>query len=262
MKKSTKIVLGVLLVIVLAIVLFLGFLGYIPGLSGLLGAHKPRDLGVTYTKADFNAARGKSQVEYAALPSSTPAESSIVRSGSRPVTTSWNSAEMTSLLNDRPWKYWPIKSVQLKINNDGTAEMSGIVMKDKLGGYAAAIGVPSKVADRAVSLLPSNAAFYVKAKTSLTNNQVSDFDIQSVQLGRMSIPTNLLLSEARLVQSALAADTITSELSKYSGKKAAIVNFINGRLGKITGFFAKRAYFSEGKLNFDGTLSETEAMVP
>lgn len=259
MKKFLLILLGV---IVIAIVLFFGMLGYIPGLSWALGAERPKDLGIKYTEADRTSARAKSQIEYAVLPSDTPAAQSFVFSGSRPVTTSWNSAEMTALMNNRPWKYWPIENVQLRINDDGTTELSGVVVKSKLSGYAAAIGVPADVADNIIKYLPPKSAFYVKSKTSLANNQVDQFDIQSVSLGKMPIPTNVLLSQAstQLINSALAADSFTSQLSQYSGKKQAIVNFINDKLRTLLpGFYAKTAAFSGGKLNFDGTLSETEA---
>jgi len=260
MKKSLKVLLVVVVGLVLVGVIILGMLGFIPGLSTLLGANRPRDLGVTYTEADYAAARSKSQLEYEALPSDTSVEQSLQRSGTRPVTATWSSAELSALMNDRPWRYWPIKDVQLRVNNDGTAELSGVVMRDKLPGYGAAIGVPQAVIDTVVKFLPPNPAFYVKAKTSLTNNQVSDFDVQSVYLGKLSIPVDTLLSlqSVNLVPRAYAED-LTGELTKYSGKKAAVVEFINARLSKITGFFAKRAYFSDGKLNFDGSLSAKES---
>lgn len=260
MKKSLKVLLVVGICLVLVAVVILGLFGYVPGLSSLLGANRPRDLGITYTEADYAAARASSQLEYEALPADTSAEQSLQRSGTRPVTATWSSAELSALMNDRPWRYWPIKDVQLRVNTDGTAELSGIVMRDKLPGYGAAIGVPQAVIDAAVKLLPPNPAFYVKAKTSLTDNKVSDFDVQSVYLGKISIPVDTLLSlySIQVVPRAYA-ENIVGELGKYSGKKAAIVDFINTRLSKVTGFFAKRAYFGDGKLNFDGNLSAKES---
>lgn len=262
MKGCLKAFLAGLIVLGVGAVLVLGYLGYIPGLSDLMGANRPRDLGITYTEADRSAARAKSQLEYEALPANTAPAQSLQRSGTRSVTTAWSSAEMTALMNDRPWKYWPIRNVQLRINNDGTAELSGVVMRDKLSGYGQAIGVPQAVIDGVVKLLPPNPAFYVKAKTSLTNNTVSDFDIQSVSLGHVSIPVDTLLAHHTIGSPARAqAADIATELNKYSGKKAAIVGFINQRLSQIPGFFAKRAYFSDGKLNFDGSLSAKESTV-
>ena len=249
-----------LLVIFLVVFYIFGSFGYIPWLIKAMGSERAKDLGVRYTTADFDGARAKSQLVYLALPGDSPPENSLFRTVSRPITTSWNSSEMTSLLNDRPWKYWPISEVQFRINADGTEEIAGVVNRDKLKGYAAAIGVSPEVATGVVSFLPPNSDFYIKAKTSLENNQVKDFDIQKVSYGKISIPVKLLLSTAKNTfgSSAIAADSV-SELSKYSGKRAAIISFINERLGKITGFYAKSANFNNGKLYFDGTLSETEA---
>jgi len=265
MKIVGKVLLTLLAVLILGIVGILGLLGYIPGLSSLLGANKPRDLGITYTQEDYTSARAKSQLVYEELPAETPVALSIQHSGSRTVGTSWDSAEMTSLLNDRPYRFWPIFDVQLRIHNDGTAELSGIVIKEKLKGYAMGIGVPEQATKTIVNLLPSEAPFYVKAKTSLVENKVGDFDIQAVSLGRMPIPVNTLLAKlanlTRQIVKPVFAENIVTELSKYEGKRAAIINFINERLGKITGFYAKKAYFSDGKLYFDGTLSEKEITV-
>lgn len=261
MKTFLKVLLGIVIGIVLVAVLALGYLGYIPGLSDVMGANKPRDLGVTYTQADKDAARAKSQIEYTTLPANETGKS-IQYSGVRPVNNSWSSAEMTALMNNRPWKYWPIKNVQLKINSDGTAELSGIVMRDKLQGYGAGIGAPAEVADTIVKFLPPAPAFYLKGKAALTNNNVSTFDIQSAQLGKVSIPTSTLLSFGKfnLASHALAND-IAGELNKYSGKKEAVVNFINERLSAVSGFFTKSAHFQDGKLFFDGTLPEKELTV-
>jgi len=258
MKTASKVWLIILAIIILGVVSLFAIMGYIPGLSTLFGTNKPRDLGITYTKADFTSAHNKSAVTYATLPPDTPASASITFSDSHAVETSWNSAEMTALLNNRPWKYWPISNVQMKINNDGTVEMSGIIDSEKLEGYAAAIGVPTTVADR-TSLLPTSAAFYIKGTSSLNNNRVSTFDITSAELGRMPISTNLLLSYNTIRHA--YADDISNELSKYSGKKAAIVDFINQKLDWISGFFAKSASFSNGKLQFDGTLPDEELSV-
>jgi len=92
---------------------------------------------------------------------------------------------MTALMNNRPWKYWPIKDVQIKFNADGTAELSGVVIKDKLIGYAQAIGVPQEVVSTVVSFLPPTPTFYLKGKASLEENKVKDFEPQAVYLGKM-----------------------------------------------------------------------------
>lgn len=264
MSKGVKVFLSIIAIIIIAIVLFLGYLGFIPGVSALFGSNKPRDLGIKYTEADTTSARAKSQIEYAELPAGTPDALSIVRTGSRPVTTSFTSSEVTALMNNRPFKYWPYKNVQMKFNTDGSAEVSGILEKSKVAGYCASIGVDKKVADKVVQYLPANTVFYVKGKASLTDNKVSLLDPSRVEIGRMSIPVNMILSfDAKNADIAYAADQagIEGELNSYSGKKAKIVAYINEHLASIKGFFAKKANFSDNALNFDGNLNEKEATV-
>src|SRR3990172_2039941 len=152
--KFLKVLGIILIVLALIAVIILALAGYIPGLSNLFGANKPRDLGVTYTGQDFNSVREKSKITWETLPAGTSNSASIQFSGSHSVDTAWSSAEMTALLNNRPWNYWPISNVQMKINSDGTAEMSGIINSEKLRGYATAIGTPGAAVER-ISILPS-----------------------------------------------------------------------------------------------------------
>lgn len=259
MKKAGKVILLVLIVIILGIVSMLGSLGFIPGLAGLMGANKPKNLGVVVSTTDLDSARSKTKLIYGILPDSTPIEQSIQRIGQQKATFSLTSAEVTALLNNRPWKYWPVKNVQLKINDDGSAELSCVVVKEKLRGFAIANGIPADAVDMGLKFIPADPAVYVKATTALTDNRVSQFDIQAVSLGRFSLPVDKLLAwtRTRFIPTAYASGSI-SYLYNYQGKKDLIINFINERLSKIQGFFAKSANFKDGKLNFDGTLSEKE----
>lgn len=270
MKLLGKILLGlfVLFVVipVLVVVLALGYLGFIPGLSNLMGTNKPRDLGIKYTEADRTSARGKSQVVYETLPPDTPPEKSHQTSGSRPIKTEFSSAEMTALMNNRPWKYWPYGNVQVKFNADGSGEISGVLIKDRVPAYTAAIGIPKEAVNLAMKLLPNKPVFYVKGKAALVDNKVFLFEPQTFQLGRISMPVDIFLSfvPPELVKEAYAAmDTteLTGELSKIQNKKALIVEYINRRLSSYPGFYAKRAEFAENKLIFEGTLPEKEAVV-
>lgn len=254
MKKGWKVFIGTVVVVVLV----LGWFGFVPGLSSIMGTNKAIDLGVTYTEEDLKSAIAKSGATYEAISGDPAANESISFSGSHEVNTSWTSAEMTALSNDRPWKYYPIKDVQIRINPDNTAEMSGVFSEKKLEGYATAIGTPQEVVDR-LNLLPAEAAFYIKGTMALSENQVSKFDITSAKLNRLPVPPGILLSvNTEIVNRAYAADAVTDELQKYSGKRQAIVDFINQKLAWVAGFYAKSAKFNDGKLEFDGSLPDKE----
>lgn len=269
MKLLGKILFGLFVIFivipVLAVVLALGYFGFIPGLSSLMGTNKPRDLGIKYTEEDRKSARGKSQIEYVALPANTPPEESRQYSGSRPIKAEFSSTEITALMNNRPWKYFPYSNVQVKFNADGSGEISGVLIKDKLPGYGAAIGVPKEAVEFAMKFLPSNPVFYVKGKAALADNKVSVFEPQKFEIGRAPLPVNIFLSfiPPQLVKQTYAVvdGGMSGELSKVQNKRALIISYINQRLGTFSGFFAKSAYFAENQLIFDGNLSERAATV-
>lgn len=264
MRLIGKIFLTFILLIIITVVLGLGYLGFIPGLSTLFGSDKPRDLGVTYTETDKSDARAKSQIEYVEMSAASANTAGFELIGSRPVTAEFTSAQVTALMNNRPWKYWPYKNVQLKFNADGSAEISGIFDKSKLSGYGAKIGAPPEALEFVSKFLPSNPVFYVKMKASLVDNKVAIFEPQSFQIGRASLPVSMFLSMApSLIKDAYAIDIggMAGELSKVENKRALIINYINQRLALMSGFFAKSASFAENKLIFDGTLPEKESTI-
>jgi len=255
-----KLLFLILIIFLLSAFLALAYFGVIPGISDLLGANKPRDLGIKYTEADRTSGRAKSQIVYEALQENTPAAQSIQRFGKREVNAEFSSSEISSLMNNRPWKYWPYANVQVKFNADGSAEISGILLKDKISGYGAAIGAPQEAVDFAQKLLTANPTFYVKGKAAIANNKVSEFEPERFEIGRVPLPVSVFLSYFPKVFSgteALAAsptDTI-SQLSQIKNKRELIINYINGRLSQINGFYAKGARFGENKLIFNGTLA-------
>jgi len=263
MKKGTKIGLGVFLALIIMILLGFGYLGYLPSVAKVFGWDKPRDLGISYTGQDQASARSKSQLQYDALPANTPDNLSLQRTGSRAVNSSFSSAEVTALMNDRPFKYWPYADVQMKFNSDGSAEVSGRLIKSRVPGYAASIGVDKAVADKVAQYLPPDPVFYVKGKAALIDNKVSLLDPSVVEVGRLNIPVTWILSfsEPNIAFAQDSTGGIQSELSQYSGKRAKIVEYINAHLAGITGFFAKKASFSDNALNFDGNLNEKELTV-
>lgn len=261
--KLLKLFFGFIILVIILIVGVLGYLGFVPGLSSLFGSDKPRNLGIIYTEADRASGRGKSQIEYGELPSDTAPEVSLVRTGSRAVKTEFTSQEITALMNNRPWKYWPYSNVQVKFNGDGSAEISGIFLKDKLEGYGAYIGAPKEAIAFAAKYLPANPVFYVKMKAALADNKVSVFEPTAFELGRMPMPVSAFFAFAPAgffenVYAASPTDMI-SELSKVKNKRELIIGYINGRLSTFTGFYAKSASFGDNMLLFDGTLSQKES---
>jgi len=265
MKLVKRILLLAFLLILISPVLLLAYFGFIPGLSGLFGSDKPRDLGVRYSEKDRISGHAKSKVEYATLPESMSASESIKRFGTREVKMELTSKEASALMNNRPWRYWPYANMQIKFNADGSAQVSGTLIKNKVPGYAGAIGIPEEATAFAMKFLPSNPVFYLKMKASLKDNKVIVFEPQRFEIGRVPLPIPLFLSNLpKIAPNVYALDIkgMAGELSKVRNKKDLIIYYINDRLeGYSSFFYAKDAFISQDKLHFDGRLAEKEATV-
>lgn len=143
-------------------------------------------------------------------------------------------------------------------------EMSGILLKDRVPGYGAFIGLPKEALDFAMKFLPVNPVFYLKMKASLANNQVAVFEPQAFEIGRIPLPVSAFLSfTPKIIPEVYAIDIagMTGELAKVSNKKALIISYINDRISQTKGFYAKSAYISADKLFFEGNLAEKESTV-
>lgn len=268
MKLIGRLFLLVFLFSVAAIVFGLGYMGYIPAVAKLLGTNKPKDLGIKFTEQDRVEAHAKSGVIYGTLPASTSDELSIQRFGKHNVDTNWTSAQMTALMNNPPWKYWPYKNAQIKFNADGSAEISTGINKAVFPNYATFMGIPKVAADFIMKLLPPQPVIYLKIKASLADNKVAVFEPQSFELNRIPLPIDKFLAFQKPVfqlikpvNAQLSMDLIT-DLSKVSNKKNLIIDYINNHLAGYSSFFyGKEARFEENKLIFKGTLADQEATV-
>jgi len=262
-----KFLLFLILLIVILPIFALGFMGFIPGLSTILGTDKPRDLGIKYSKEDLTSIRAKSHIEYKSLPNTEISSQSRQFSGKRDVSAEFTSAEITTTMNNQPWKYWPYKDVQMKFNADGSGEVSGVLIKSKVSNYAAVIGAPKEAIDFAMKYLPADPVFYIKIKASLADNKIAIFEPQNFEIGRMPMPLSMFLSMGgiKFVQSAFAQNPqeMSQELSRVQNKRQLIIDFINARLSSDFGeFYAKKAYFGDNKLFFDGSLTESISYSP
>lgn len=267
MKLIGQLISFIFFLIIVGTIFAFSYLGMVPYLSTWLGTNKPRDLGIKYTEEDRIVGHAKSGITYTTLPASTPDELSIQRFGSHKVNDTWTSAQITALMNNRPWKNWPYKNVQVKFNGDGSAEISGELVKSKVPGYGAAIAAPKQALELVMKILPADPVFYLKMKASLKDNKVDVFEPQVFQIGRVPIPIQNLLafqmSLPSLVKPVEAAFTFSmlDDLAKVHNKKDLIILFINNRISTFKGFYATKALFTENKLIFDGSLADKEATV-
>lgn len=228
------------LFIAVVVIFFAGLAGFVPGLSTILGTNKPRDLGITYNQEDSAKSQAASGVTIIELPKDTPVQNSYRLEGQRDVSFSFDSKQTTAVLNNRPWKYYPFSNVQLRINADGTMETSGTVNMNTFTSYANALGYATddvnKVMDQ-YHIPKLNMPFYVKGTGSIIENKVS-LNVQSFEAGRIPVPSGIISSNM---------DRINS--------------FVQDVVNKQTGFYAKKMTIENGKIIFDGKLSEKEYVV-
>jgi hypothetical protein len=237
--RFIKRLLVVLIIIAIAVVAGLGYLGIIPGVSRLLGADKPRDLGVTYTEADFNALVSKNHVKRVVLESAPTVQSSFALQGSQTITNAFTDKELTArLAREEDWALNPFTDVQVKIAQDSVVEASGIVHVDRLRGYAEATGVPQDQIDAIAKgmtkyRIPQGSfPVYAKGTLSITDNKL-DINLSGLTIGKIPI-----------------AETL------YRGAKSSFESFVRERLtsGGYGSLSVKALSFANGKMTFSGTL--------
>jgi hypothetical protein len=242
-KKILLIVVGLIVIVLIAAVLFLGYLGFIPGVAALFGADKPRDLGVTYTQADYDSFMEKTKSTFVPLPVDTPAEESIIFSGAVDLKGALTQEEVSARIDYGRWEYVPITNVQIKFNNDGTLEVSGLLQMDNMYGFAAAAGYTRSDVDKAKSFLKlalTDPPVYAKCAATVVNNKI-DVSVDKLEIGRYSVPLGQYNVESGLQSIAQhVIDDAISQDPKINIKSASLVG---------------------GKLNYEGTFADTTEAV-
>jgi hypothetical protein len=236
----------VFLVIFLLAILLAGLLGFVPGLSDLLGANKPRDLGVQYTAADFASYKQKTGVvfdDYANAPNSidNPGEKTFFTDPTDVTNLIITQEEVTAAINDTDWAWMPLKNTQVKLS-DNTIEISGNLnlnhIKDFINSIGG-VGYSQKDIDKALSLvggLLNNAPIYIKANLSIINNQLS-LKVQDVSVGRFDIPKN--------IAGKILATVTTNIISHVDNLEIKSETLKNGSL-LFSGTYPKTIYVNHG----------------
>ncbi len=235
--KGLGITIGVIVIIA---VLVLGYLGFVPGVSNVFGSNKPKDLGVTYTAADYACAHASNGTTHTVLPAGTTPENSIKFSGQHAVNTTYTQAEMNALINNRQWEYYPLKDCQLRINPDNTVEFSGIVITDRIKGYLTALKLSEnnmKSVTDYLKYIPGNPAFYVKGTLEVANGQVVNTQVTQFKVGNL---------------------TFTKQIQD---KLPEIINAAYTQISKYPGFTIKTLKFVNGQVQFNGTLPDSARVV-
>jgi hypothetical protein len=190
MNRTTKVGIGVGAVL-LTVVLILGYLGFVPILSDLMGANRGRDLGVSYTTADYDFARSKLGFTLnTSSPDVFPADS-ITVGGFKPLTATLTSAELTALVNKLTdtWKYFPLENVQIRINSDGSLEIQSTLLLNRFEGFAQAIKMSESTLSKirpVLAIIQTNPSFYMKCSFTIKDG-VAQSTFSQIQIGKVDM---------------------------------------------------------------------------
>jgi hypothetical protein len=219
--KGLAIAIGALVIVA---VLVLGYLGFVPGVSNVFGSNKPRDLGVTYTAADYASAHARNGTTHTVLPAgSVP---SIIFSGSHPVNTVYTQAEINALINTRQWTNYPLKDCQLRINPDNTVELSGIIIMNRLKGYETALNLGDNMnaITGYLKYIPGDPAFYAKGTIEVVNGQIVNTEISEFKVGNLTFTKQVQDNLQGLISNAY------SEIAAYPGFSITTLKFTGGKV--------------------------------
>lgn len=233
---------GIAAVIVAGVlILGLGYYGFVPGLSAALGSSKPRDLKISPTPQDLAAARAKYGVDMGVLPAGVPPEDSIAFSGTTEVDADFTDKELTALLRNADWHYDMIDKGEVRINADGTLELSGLLRLDRAYGYARAHRIDMRALRpylRALESFTHHPAFYVKIRASWADGHLS-MEVIHAEIGRYEVEPEVLKAHA-----------------------AEITAVVEENIAHVPGMEIRAFSFVDGKLHFEGTLPQSVRLSP
>lgn len=221
-----KKILFFLLILVIVGVFALGYLGFIPGFSTLLGADRPKDLGIKYSEESKKSAVSKLQVVYEQLPASS-ANTSLVLTGSHAVDKSFSSEELTALADTRQtqYKYFPFKNVQIRVNADGSIEGSAILEFNTALSYLHTMGVSTDQVNKVVeklSIVRGDLPVYLKGSGEIINN-ASQITVESAQIARINVPKGYINTYGPALNT-LVDKVISSRRPNYDIRSLKIEN--------------------------------------
>lgn len=222
MKKAAIIVAVVLLVLYLIAGYFIGGL---PVASKVMGSNKPVDLGI-----EISVDGAYQGLDAMGQPTTVEELQEIVDNpdsfGTVQTTLTEEEASSLMALNNAP--DFPARLTQIKFNDNGTMESSGIIWLDKFPAFLARNGVSSEGIEKVMGYIGfmDSTTYYIKGTFSISNNNV-DLDMDSVKVGRINIPTGVI-----------------------NDNRGSVENTVSNILTN-NGYNIRSLYVSDGKVNVD-----------
>jgi len=238
MKKILIIVGIIVCIIILVPILVLGYYGFVPGVSSIMGANKPKDLGVKFTDQTYKDGLAKIGARVETRPAGSGAD--VTYSGVTNVDANFTQEELSSFITDCPGTICLIDNAQVKIHADGQVELSGVLRLDRVTNFAKALGYSDsdlEAAKKYVNVFQTNPSIYVNGTASVINNHVS-LNVAQTKIGRVWLPDSFVKGNDGIAESVL-----------------------DDQLSRIPGASIQTASFENGKLNFVGTLPAVQSYI-
>jgi len=178
------------------------FIGGLPVASEIMGSNDPVDLGV-----EISVDGAYQGLDALGQPTTVEELQEIVDNPDSfgTVQTMLSEEEASSLmaLNNAP--DFPARLTQIKFNDDGTMESSGMIWLDKFPAFLARNGVSSEGVEKVMGYIGfmDSTTYYMKGTFSINNNNV-DLNMDSVKVGRISIPTGVMNDNKGSVENTLS----------------------------------------------------------
>lgn len=235
-----KVIVWLILLLILLVFWFVARSGFVPALARLVGADKPRDLGVTSTPAHATAVIQALGINLDSPPGATsPADYQKVYSGQVAIDQDFTESEVSALLNYSHVSFWAVKDAQVKIHADGTMEAALTVRTSELTIRPDG-DVPTGIMRYLPAVLPAELPVFVKGRLDVVGPQQIRTDIQALEIGRVSVPASVAGGDAE------------SRANQY----------INDRLRNIPGLSIQEITFQDGKAHFKGTWPKEFRRIP
>lgn len=226
-----KKILLALLVIILLIVGVFSYLGVMPIISPLIA--QPKDLGIVTDPALVTAFDAQYEMKNELPDGKVPSDREPVYEGSKELDLVLNGSEISSII-----EYWqnqyhgtPIRDVQVRINADGTGEVSGILELKTAISMAKQLGYSDSDITKGqsyVRYVAGDLPFYVKGTGGVKNNQVS-INASEIQIGRVNLPSSIADPVA-----AATADMVERRMNQVPGVDIQELSLKNGEV-KLVG---------------------------
>lgn len=189
----------------------------------------PRSLGITPSEAANTSLLKKTNggLTFKELPASNNPAQSISFSGSKAINADFTSEELTTFLARSKWEYNLLRNAQVRINADGTAEVSGKLPLDLLSGFAASSGASTAPFEKylgTAARLGVSPGFSIKISGNITNNAPT-LTIHKIQAGPAGVPADVLSQNTTQINAAIGR-----MLSKIPGLSVQSLDFKNGTM--------------------------------